>query len=114
MKAYEDFESRPPVVRGEVRSTDEKFKALELSSECFERGGESVTHKKLKANSYAVRKFTPSVRQGKTWREMSGRPFTPSGSTKRTHGKKVRQDGTVVCNKIITFNAKYASLGDKR
>ena len=104
MKAYEDFVTRPPKFPANGQTKEEQLRKLELSSVCFERGCESVTTRRMKKNSHAIRKFTPKVRQGKVWREMGGRPVVLSGSEERTHGKKVRHDGRIECDKIISFH----------
>jgi len=107
MKAYEAI---TPLKLPPVTDLAGQLHRMELSSVCFERECQSVGTKQFKKNSYAIRKFTPSVRQGKVWREMSGKPLTLSGSTERTHGKKVCHDGRVEAGKIVVSHEEYKKL----
>lgn len=95
-----------------VKDLPGQFRRLEWSSVCFERECQRVGTKEFKKNSNAIRKRTPSVRQGETWRKMGGDTFIPSGSTKRTHGKKVSHNGIAEC-KTIVFHREYMSVKER-
>lgn len=111
MKTYvKAYEAITPLKLPPVTDLAGQLQRLELSSVCFERECQRVGTKQFKKNSYAVRKFAPSIRQGKVWREMGGNTIILSGSTERTHGKRVRHDGRVEARKIIVSHEEYGRL----